>query len=119
MPLGASASQVAPSKKQTAGKKGPRPKHVPQRTCIACRTTGAKRGLLRLVRTPEGRIEIDQTGKKTGRGAYLCRTRECWQTGLTKKGLDRALKIEIEAENRLELKNFGDTLPERDTIEVE
>jgi hypothetical protein len=45
-------------------KKMLRPKHIPQRTCIACRTHDAKRGLLRLVRTPEGIVEIDETGKK-------------------------------------------------------
>jgi predicted RNA-binding protein YlxR (DUF448 family) len=101
------------------GKKGPRPKHVPQRTCVACRTVDAKRGMLRLVRTPEGQIEIDETGKKGGRGAYLCRVRDCWESGLTKKGLDRALKIIIDPETRGRLKSFGDTLPERSAVEVE
>ncbi len=100
-------------------KKGPRPKHVPQRTCIACRTTGAKRGLLRLVRTPENLVEIDEGGKKAGRGAYLCKTRECWEIGLGKKALDNALKMTIDPESRAKLKNFGDTLPVRSATEVE
>ena len=115
------AAQAAPvdSKKKATGKKGPRPKHVPQRTCIACRTTEGKRGLIRLVRTPEGQVEIDETGKKAGRGAYLCRVRECWETGLAKKALDNALKITIDPDTRVRLKNFGDTLPERSAVEVE
>src|SRR5947209_1216587 len=86
-------TSAAPAKAPALGKKGPRPKHVPVRTCIACRTSDAKRGLIRLVRTPEGSVEIDETGKKAGRGAYLCRVRECWEIGLAKKALDNALKM--------------------------
>jgi predicted RNA-binding protein YlxR (DUF448 family) len=116
-----STSEAAPvtTKQQASGKKGSRPKHVPQRTCIACRSTDAKRQLIRLVRTPEGQVEIDETGKKNGRGAYLCRTRECWDIGLAKKALDNALKITIDPENRARLKAFGETLPERSAVEVE
>jgi predicted RNA-binding protein YlxR (DUF448 family) len=99
--------------------KGPRPKHVPQRTCIACRTNDSKRGLLRLVRTPEGRVEVDETGKKAGRGAYLCKVKECWQAGLEKKYLENALKISIDQETKLKLREFGNTLPERSAVEVE
>jgi predicted RNA-binding protein YlxR (DUF448 family) len=100
-------------------KKGPRPKHIPQRTCIACRTSGSKRGLLRLVRTPESQVEIDVTGKKAGRGAYLCHARECWKTGLEKKALENALKINIDSETRQRLKEYGETLPERSEVEVD
>ncbi|MBC8078429.1 MAG: YlxR family protein, partial [Chloroflexales bacterium] len=49
-----------------------RPRHVPQRTCVACRRTDAKRGLLRLVREADGRVALDPSGKRNGRGAYLC-----------------------------------------------
>jgi predicted RNA-binding protein YlxR (DUF448 family) len=98
--------------------KGPRPKHIPQRTCIACRTTESKRGLMRLVRTPEGKVEMDETGKKNGRGAYLCKTRECWQAGLGRKMLDNALKTTIDPETRAHLKEYGDTFPERSVNEV-
>ena len=72
--------------------KGMRPKHVPQRTCIACRSHDAKRGLVRVVRTTEGTVEVDETGKKNGRGAYLCRYRDCWEAGVDRKTLDNALK---------------------------
>ena len=49
-----------------------RPKHQPLRTCVACRQTKPKRELLRIVRTPDQHVLIDATGKKSGRGAYLC-----------------------------------------------
>ena len=91
-------------------KKFLRPKHVPQRTCVACRTHDAKRGLLRLVRTPEGTVEIDETGKKNGRGAYLCQVRECWEIGLGRKALENALKIQINPESRARLRSFGESL---------
>lgn len=97
----------------------PKSKHVPQRTCIACRTHDVKRGLVRLVRTGEGTVEVDETGKKNGRGAYLCRVRECWQIGLGRKALDNALKMPIEPENRTRLKEYGESLPERSAAEVE
>jgi uncharacterized protein len=90
-----------------------RPKHVPQRTCIACRSSDAKRQLLRIVRTPDGQVEIDPTGKKNGRGAYLCKLKSCWDVGLNKKALDFALKVTIEAESREKLKAFGASLPEK------
>ena len=66
-------------------------KHVPQRTCVACREVKAKRELIRLVRTPDGNIEIDSNGKKAGRGTYLCRTRGCWEKGLKRNQLEQAL----------------------------
>jgi predicted RNA-binding protein YlxR (DUF448 family) len=72
-----------------------RPKHVPQRTCIACRTTEAKRGLVRVVRTPAGRVELDATGKKNGRGAYVHESRACWDDALRKGRLGHALKVTV------------------------
>lgn len=79
----------------SAQKGSPRPKHVPQRTCIACRSTEAKRGLVRVVRTPEGRVELDLTGKKNGRGAYVHELRACWDEALKKERLSRALKVTV------------------------
>ena len=92
--------------------KTPRPKHVPQRTCVACRTTGAKRGLVRVVRTGEGRVEVDETGKKPGRGAYLCRSRDCWEKALKGKALEYALKTAITSEDKEALHAYAATLPE-------
>lgn len=72
-----------------------RRKHVPQRTCVICRTVQSKRDLVRLVRTPEGQLVIDRTGKQNGRGAYLCRQRSCWEAALTGRQLGKALNMEI------------------------
>ena len=91
--------------------RGPRPKHVPQRTCVACRTTGPKRGLVRVVRTAEGLIEIDETGKKAGRGAYLCLKQECWDKALKSKMLEYALKTPVTAENKAVLQAYAAALP--------
>ena len=78
---------------------GPRPRRVPQRTCIACRSTEAKRGLVRVVRTPDGRVSLDPTGKANGRGAYVHETRACWDEALKKDRLGRALKVAVPPED--------------------
>ena len=83
--------------------RGSRPRHVPQRTCVACRQTGAKRGLVRIVRSAkDGHIMIDPTGKLSGRGAYLCSSPDCWHLALRKGVLPRALKIESIPDSDLE-----------------
>jgi hypothetical protein len=97
-----------------ATQKGPRPKHVPQRTCVACRTTGAKRGLVRVVRTATGTVEIDETGKKPGRGAYLCKTPECWEKALKSKMLEYALKTAVSMEDKSVLQTYATTLSVED-----
>ena len=71
-----------------------RPRHVPQRTCVACRQAKAKRQLVRVVRSVDGSVQIDPTGKKSGRGAYLCGEPDCWTGGLKRGILPRALKID-------------------------
>lgn len=73
-------------------------KHVPLRTCIVCHQQRAKRDLIRVVRTPEGTIEIDRKGKRSGRGAYLCFDPACWNTALEQGRLGRALKCQIDEE---------------------
>lgn len=88
----------------------PRPKHVPQRTCVGCRTVLAKRQLIRLVRTPEG-VRVDPTGKQAGRGAYLHDRRECWESALN-GALANALHAELSADDRMKLEAFMKTLPE-------
>ncbi|HST03477.1 MAG TPA: YlxR family protein [Chloroflexia bacterium] len=88
--------------------KQPRPKHVPQRTCVACRSTEAKRGLVRVVRTATGTVEVDETGKKAGRGAYLHKSRECWDKALKGKVLEYALKTAITAEDKAALQAYGE-----------
>lgn len=88
----------------TPGQESPR--HVPQRTCIVCRKTAAKRGLIRVVRA-EG-IQVDLMGKKPGRGAYLCSRRACWEAALTKVDrLERALRTKVTAEDRQKLAEYA------------
>ena len=73
VPHSGAAPQGAASKKSK--RSGPRPKHIPQRMCVACRDHAAKRALIRLVRTPEGNVEVDPTGKKRPRGLSLRESR--------------------------------------------
>jgi uncharacterized protein len=90
---------------------GLRPRRVPQRTCIACRSTEAKRGLVRVVRTPEGHAELDATGKKNGRGAYVHETRACWDEALKKDRLGRALKAAVAPGDLEQLRAHAESLP--------
>jgi predicted RNA-binding protein YlxR (DUF448 family) len=60
---------------------------------------------VRIVRAPDGGVTIDPTGKRSGRGAYLCESADCWQAGLRRGVLPRALKIESIPENDLETLN--------------
>lgn len=93
-----------------------RRKHVPQRTCIACRETKAKRKMVRLV-NHQGEVLIDPRGKLTGRGAYLCPYRECWETGLKGNRLEHALRTSLTLENRQMLVEYGRNLPSRGDTE--
>lgn len=68
------------------------------RTCVGCRTVKPKKELIRIVRTPEAAVEIDTTGKRSGRGAYICPSIECLQNAIKKRQLERALNIRIEPE---------------------
>jgi len=86
-----------------------RRKHLPQRTCVGCRTVQEKRSLTRVVRSPEG-VVIDPVGKKAGRGAYLHDLQSCWQQGLDGR-LAYALKTEISAEEMAVLREYMSTLP--------
>jgi predicted RNA-binding protein YlxR (DUF448 family) len=85
-------------------------KHIPQRTCVGCRTVLAKRQMIRLVRTPEA-VLVDPTGKQPGRGAYLHDRRACWELGL-KGSLAHALKVVLSVEDRERLEAFMKMLPE-------
>jgi predicted RNA-binding protein YlxR (DUF448 family) len=87
-----------------------RVKHVPQRTCVGCRTVLAKRQLVRVVRSGDG-VRVDPTGKLAGRGAYLHDRRSCWEAGL-KGSLARALKTDLTNADREHLEAFMKTLPQ-------
>ena len=73
----------------------PKVRKVPQRTCLGCQAVRPKRELIRIVRTPTGEVVVDPTGKKAGRGTYLCPTQECLNKAFSGNRLDRALEMEL------------------------
>lgn len=74
-------------------------KHVPIRTCVVCREKAGKRALVRIVRTEDG-IQIDPTGKISGRGAYVCDRASCWERLVQSNVLAQALRTQITHEDR-------------------
>ncbi|HHV12913.1 MAG TPA: YlxR family protein [Clostridiales bacterium] len=73
-------------------------KKLPLRMCTGCGEMKAKKEMIRILKTPEDEIVIDSTGKKNGRGAYLCCSSECLQKAIKTKGLERSLKVGIPKE---------------------
>ncbi|WP_138493938.1 RNase P modulator RnpM [Paenibacillus pinistramenti] len=71
---------------------------VPLRKCVACQQMMPKKQLIRVVKTPEGEVMIDLTGKKSGRGAYLCGSAACFKLAQKNRSLDRALKSPVQSE---------------------
>ena len=86
-------------------------KHTPQRTCVACRKVKAKQELIRLVHTSDEGVEIDISGKKVGRGAYLCPSQDCWEIGIKGGRLEHSLKTTLTQYNREQLIRLGENLP--------
>lgn len=70
-------------------------KKIPQRKCVGCNEMKDKKSLLRIVRSPEGEISLDLTGKKNGRGAYVCPDKACITKAVKEKRLERALEKSI------------------------
>ena len=85
-----------------------RGRHIPQRTCVGCRETLAKQTLTRIVRSPDG-VQVDLTGRLSGRGAYLHNRVTCWEKGL-KGALANALRTKLTTEERGALKEFMEML---------
>jgi predicted RNA-binding protein YlxR (DUF448 family) len=83
---------------------------VPQRTCIACRRVEGKRQLVRIVRTPAGAVELDPTGRKNGRGAYLHADPACWDAAFKRKVIQHALKTELTDADRAALEAYRASL---------
>ena len=73
-------------------------KKIPQRQCMGCRERKAKKELIRVVRTPEGTVNLDFGGKMNGRGAYICPDMECLKKAIRSKALDRSLEVTIPEE---------------------
>ncbi|ATW24203.1 RNase P modulator RnpM [Candidatus Formimonas warabiya] len=72
-----------------------RVKKIPQRMCVGCKEMKNKKSLIRVVKTPEEMVLIDVTGKKAGRGAYVCPNADCLQLAIKSKGLEKSLKTKI------------------------
>ena len=70
-------------------------KKVPMRQCVGCAEMKTKKELLRIIKTPEEEVVLDATGRKNGRGAYICANMECLKKARTHKGLERSLKTAI------------------------
>jgi len=73
-------------------------KKIPQRTCIGCREIKPKKELLRIVKQTDGEISIDTTGKKNGRGAYICKNVNCLDMAVKNKRLSREFETAIPPE---------------------
>jgi len=81
-------------------------KKIPTRSCIGCCKSFPKRELKRIVRTPSGEVMVDLTGKKNGRGAYIC-SLKCFETTIKKKKLGNALKVDLDEKT---IENLSDKL---------
>ena len=75
-----------------------KPRKIPMRMCVGCREMKDKRDLIRVVRSPEGEVSLDPTGKKNGRGAYLCKDTECMKKALKQRQLERQLEVTLSQE---------------------
>jgi uncharacterized protein len=79
--------------------------------CVACRCSGAKRGLIRVVRAGEGRVVLDPSGRLNGRGAYLCHDPGCWDLALRRRAVERALRLDqLHPEDQASLLAFASGL---------
>ena len=73
-------------------------KKFPQRQCIGCGEMKNKKEMIRILKTPEGEFVVDATGRKNGRGAYICPSMDCFKKAVTGKGLERSFKMAIPKE---------------------
>ena len=71
-------------------------KKVPLRQCVGCGQMKSKKEMMRVIKTAEGDIVLDVTGRKNGRGAYLCKQEECLKMAMKNKGLERSFKMSID-----------------------
>ena len=84
-----------------------KPRRVPQRMCVVCREVQGKRALFRIVRTPTEGVLADPTGKRAGRGAYLCQRPSCWERALSGQVLARALHTTLTAAEITALRDYA------------
>lgn len=79
-------------------------KKIPLRKCIGCQEMKEKKQLIRILKTPEDQMVIDVTGKMNGRGAYLCKSRTCFDLAVKNKGIERSFKSKVPEETYDSLK---------------
>jgi uncharacterized protein len=84
----------------------------PLRTCIECHRSLSKRELVRIVRGGDVTVKVDPTGKIPGRGAYLCRSKQCWSAAIAHRHLGRALKAELTVEDYARIEAYAAQLTE-------
>ena len=87
-------------------------KKIPLRQCVGCGEMKGKKEMLRVLKTPEDEISLDATGKKNGRGAYICNSTECLRQARRRKSLERSLKTVIPDEIYEELEKEMDNIAE-------
>jgi len=75
-----------------------KPRKIPMRMCVGCREMKEKKELIRVVRSPEGEVSLDPGGKKSGRGAYVCRNADCLKRAIKQKQLERQLDVVLPPE---------------------
>jgi hypothetical protein len=85
-------------------------KNVPERTCIGCRRVKPQNEMIRLTGNETHGVAIAPSGRRQGRSAYLCKSKDCWEKGLKKDRLDLSLRMNISKEAKAELSRFGETL---------
>ncbi len=90
-----------------------KPRKIPMRMCVGCREMKPKKDLLRVVRSPEGEVSLDPTGKKAGRGAYCCYQAECLARALKQGQLSRQLEVQLTAEVEQSLRDTMQQLLEK------
>lgn len=87
---------------------------TPMRMCVGCREMQPKKSLIRVVRSPEGEVSMDPTGRKAGRGAYVCKNAQCLQKALKQKQLERAFSCTLGEETHKALMDALAALEETD-----
>lgn len=88
-------------------------KKIPLRKCTGCQAMKSKKEMMRVLRTSEDEIILDTTGKKNGRGAYICCSMECYLMAVQNKGLERSLKMKVPQETYESLKKEIESIEER------
>ena len=93
---------------------------MPLRQCIGCGEMKSKKEMIRVLKTADDTIEIDATGRRNGRGAYLCPSMDCWKKAVKSKGLERSLKMAIPKEVyealEKEMEQFGAMKKKKKTV---